>query len=336
MKMSWILLVCLFVGINANALTYKDVIFEEWEAFKLKHGKEYSDKFEENFRLKVFMENKHFIAKHNQRAANGMKSYSLAMNKYGDLLHHEFVSIMNGFIKTYKTDSINGSTYLSPSNVDIPKSVDWRQKGYVTPVKDQGQCGSCWSFSSTGALEGQHFRKSGKLVSLSEQNLVDCSGSYGNQGCNGGLMDNAFQYIKDNHGIDTETSYPYEAHDDKCRYKPRNIGATDSGFIDIPSGDEEKLKEAVATVGPVSVAIDASHESFQFYSKGVYDEVDCSSEELDHGVLVAGYGTSPEGQDYWIVKNSWGTTWGNQGYIEMSRNKKNQCGIATSASYPLV
>jgi len=252
-------------------------------------------------------------------------------------LHHEFTSMMNGYKMSYKINSSNGSTYLSPlTDVVLPSSVDWRTKGYVTPVKNQGQCGSCWSFSSTGSLEGQHFRKTGNLISLSEQNLVDCSKSYGNNGCEGGLMDYAFQYVRDNKGIDTENSYPYEAQDDSCRYNKRNIGATDSGFVDIPQGSEAKLKEAVASVGPVSVAIDASHESFQFYSKGVYDETDCSSESLDHGVLVVGYGTTSEGLDYWLVKNSWGTTWGDEGYIKMSRNKDNQCGIASSASYPLV
>jgi len=333
---NYALLLCLVVYVNGVALSYKDVIFEEWEAFKLNHGKSYSDKSEESFRLKVFMENKHLIAKHNQRASNGLKSYSLAMNQFGDMLHHEFVSIMNGYKRGYKFDSANGSAYLSPANVQVPDSVDWRQEGYVTPIKNQGQCGSCWAFSTTGSLEGQHFRQSGKLVSLSEQNLVDCSKKFGNDGCEGGLMDNAFSYIRQNHGIDTESSYPYQGVDASCRFKPRNIGATDTGFIDIPAGNETKLKEAVGTVGPVSVAIDASHESFQFYSSGVYDEKECSSEELDHGVLAIGYGTTPDGIDFWLVKNSWGTTWGDGGYIKMSRNKHNQCGIATSASYPLV
>lgn len=133
-------------------------------------------------------------------------------------------------------------------------------------------------------MEGQHFRQTGKLVSLSEQNLIDCSTAYGNNGCNGGLMDSAFQYIKENHGIDTEKSYPYEGMDDKCRYKPKNSGASDVGFIDIESGNEKKLKEAIATIGPVSIAIDASHQSFQFYSEGVYYEPECDSEQLDHGV----------------------------------------------------
>lgn len=291
--------------------------------------------------MKIFMENSHKIAKHNKLYAMGLVSYKLGVNKYADMLHQEFVEAVNGFNKT-KNGSLKSVeteepvTFIAPANVKLPDEVDWRKQGAVTPVKDQGHCGSCWSFSATGALEGQHFRKSNKLVSLSEQNLVDCSRKYGNNGCNGGLMDKAFTYIKDNGGIDTEKSYPYRAEDEKCHYSPQSKGATDRGYVDIDTGDEDKLKAAVATVGPVSVAIDASHETFQMYSEGVYYDPQCSSEQLDHGVLVVGYGTDENGQDYWLVKNSWGASWGLQGYIKMARNRDNHCGIATSASYPLV
>lgn len=321
---------------TASAVSFFEVVVEEWEGWKYLHGQNYTTPAEEKFRMKVFMENKAKVAKHNRRAHRGKHSYTLKMNKYGDLLHHEFVTKFTGFRNDLERKKpLLGATFISPANVEIPDEVDWRAKGAVTPIKDQGSCGSCWAFSATGALEGQHFRKTGKMVSLSEQNLIDCSESYGNHGCNGGLMDFAFQYIKDNGGIDTEQSYPYEGHDDTCRFQAKNVGATDKGFVDLPEGDEEKLKEAVATIGPVSVAIDASHESFQFYAEGVYDEPECDSGSLDHGVLVVGYG-SDNGFDYWLVKNSWSTKWGDAGFIKMARNKKNQCGIASAASYPLV
>lgn len=241
---------------------------------------------------------------------------------------------MNGLLRSNRTQL--GSTFIAPAALELPRSVDWRKKGAVTPVKNQGRCGSCWSFSTTGALEGQMFRKTGRLVSLSEQNLIDCSGEYGNNGCNGGLMDNAFAYIRDNKGIDSEESYPYEGVQGECRYSKQAREGEDTGFVDIPSGNEHALMKALASVGPVSVAIDASHESFQFYHDGVYDPPNCDSHALDHGVLVVGYGTTDDDVDYYIVKNSWGTTWGKDGYIWMARNSGNECGVATQASYPLV
>jgi len=318
-----------------TAVSVNKLLGDEWNLFKSIHSKSYSE-FEEKFRMKVYLENRHKIARHNALHQKGEVSFSMEMNHFGDLLHHEFVAVMNGFKGKNFTKSGHGVFFMEPANIELPTTVDWRTQGAVTDVKDQGQCGSCWSFSATGALEGQNFRKTGKLVSLSEQNLIDCSGKYGNEGCNGGLMDQAFQYIKDNKGIDTEEAYPYEAEDDTCRYNPNNRGAVDNGFVDIPSGNEAKLMAALATVGPVSIAIDASHESFQFYSAGVYFEPECSSEDLDHGVLVVGYGSDKGGKDYWLVKNSWSEKWGDKGYIKIARNRKNHCGVATAASYPLV
>lgn len=336
----FILLCCASFVLAVNGVSFTDLVAQEWDLFKTQYSKGYASEIEDKFRLKVFMDNKHKIASHNKRFQNNEESYELEMNHFGDLLHHEFVKTMNGYkhsLKAVSGEFNEAVTFIAPFNVTVPETVDWRAEGAVTPIKNQGQCGSCWAFSTTGSLEGQHFRSTGKLVSLSEQNLIDCSSKYGNNGCEGGLMDNAFKYVKDNKGIDTEPSYPYEGQDDKCRYKPEKSGATDKGFVDIPEGDEAKLKLAVATVGPVSVAIDAGHPSFQFYKKGVYYEKQCGSgaEDLDHGVLVVGYGTE-NGKDYWLVKNSWGERWGIEGYIKMARNKKNHCGIATDASYPLV
>lgn len=307
---------------------------KHWQAFKLQHSKSYSAE-EEKSRFMKFSQNFAAILQHNSEQVLGLHTYQLGLNEYADLDMFEVRMKMNGY-KRPADYAKNGSTYLGLNNISpVPDTVDWRTKGYVTPVKNQGQCGSCWAFSTTGSLEGQHYRSTGKLVSLSEQNLVDCSTKYGNNGCEGGLMDNAFRYIKANGGIDTEKAYPYEALDDNCHFKRKNVGADDTGYVDVPEGDEDKLKEAVATVGPVSVAIDASHNSFQLYKNGVYVEPRCSSTQLDHGVLVVGYGTE-NGQDYWLVKNSWGESWGEQGYIKMARNKNNQCGVASQASYPLV
>lgn len=321
--------------VAAVAAPYSEMLSPAWDAWKGYHGKQYGDA-EESVRRLIWEENLEYIRNHNLDHSIGKHSYTLEMNRFGDLKHHEFRAMMNGYrMRSNTTKTLSSSLFLAPSNVLLPDTVDWRTQGYVTAVKDQGQCGSCWAFSTTGSMEGQTFKKTGKLPDLSEQNLVDCSGPQGNAGCNGGLMDQAFEYIKVNNGIDTEESYPYEAQDDDCRFKASDVGATCTGYTDVESGNEDALKQAAGTVGPISVAIDASHQSFQFYSQGVYDEPDCSSEQLDHGVLVVGYGTMT-GQDYWLVKNSWGATWGDQGYVYMSRNKNNQCGIATSASYPLV
>jgi len=310
-----------------------------WRDFKSTHNKSYDTTEEESARFHVFIDNHRKIETHNSEYEAGRKSFQLGMNQFGDMTNEEFRSTMNGYKRELRDQSdsaTRGSTFLVPHNTLIPTEIDWRQKGYVTHVKNQGQCGSCWAFSAVGALEGQHFRKSGTMVELSEQNLVDCSSTFGNEGCNGGLMDNAFNYVKSNKGIDTETSYPYEGKDDRCRFKKQDVGAEDTGFVDVKQGDESELEAALATVGPVSIAIDAGHESFQFYKKDVYNEPQCSSTELDHGVLAVGYGVTAQGDLYYIVKNSWGDTWGEQGYIRMSRRKNNQCGVATAASYPLV
>ena len=263
--------------------------------------------------------------------------YTVEMNHFGDLSSEEFVKIYNGL--KYEHVEKDQLLEVEVDTVGLPATVDWVKEGAVTAVKNQGQCGSCWSFSTSGSVEGVHFlsKQTGGvpgLVGLSEKQLMDCSGSFGNQACNGGLMDNAFKYLESVKGLDTESSYPYYPQDGTCHYNPANIGACIQDYQDVVQGSEASLQKAVAQQ-PVSVAIDASHQSFQFYSGGVYYEPNCSSTQLDHGVLAVGYGTL-NGNDYWLVKNSWSASWGEQGYIMMSRNRNNNCGIATSASFPLI
>jgi cathepsin L len=332
---AFIALCLLFVCVY-SAPTFDTTLDAPWALYKRTYEKQYASYAEEITRRSIWEANIAIIRKHNLEADLGLHTYTLGMNKYGDMTIKEFVKQMNGLDLSLNV-SFSGTCdqYVAPANFKRPDAVDWRTKGYVTPIKDQKQCGSCWAFSTTGSLEGQHFAKTGQLVSISEQNLVDCSTKYGNSGCGGGLMDNAFKYIKENNGIDTESSYPYEARNGKCRFDTKNVGATDTGCKDIKQLSEDDLQDAIATVGPVSVAIDAAHSSFQLYKSGVYNEPACSQQALDHGVLAVGYDSS-NGQDYYIVKNSWGLSWGNQGYIWMSRNKNNQCGISTLASYPTV
>jgi len=324
-------------GLIAAASASK-TLFEEWKAT---HEVKYENSREESARFNQWMKNKEFVDRHNMQYAAGEKTYTVGMNKFADLSGDEFAELYLSKVQDLKgphPPMCTASTIAA--NSTMPASADWRtaSPAVVTPIKDQGQCGSCWAFSTVASLEGQWAMKAGNtLTSLSEQNLVDCSQNWGNFGCGGGLMDQGFTYIHDNNGIDTEASYPYTATDGKCVFDPANVGATLSDCKDVSSGDEAALANAINMVGPISVAIDASHMSFQLYTSGVYYEPNCSSQFLDHGVTAVGYGTdSSSNDDYFIVKNSWGTTWGSNGYIMMSRNKQNNCGIATSASYPIV
>jgi len=294
-------------------------------------------------RFATFKDNLDTIETHNQEYLKGKHTYRLGVNQYSDWTFEEFKEYFLGthYNMSLSTHGSSGSFVSLPKHVQIPEQIDWRELGAVTPVKNQGQCGSCWAFSSTGSLEGAHFRLTGNLVALSEQQLIDCAGKFSNKGCEGGWMDNAFEYIKEIGGVDTEDSYPYTARVGKCRFSKVHIGATCSGYIDVASGDEQILKEALATVGPVSIAIDVTEKKFMLYKDGVFKDNTCSNghDALNHGVLIVGYGVdilSGMSEDYWIVKNSWGKTWGEGGYIRMARNNDNMCGIATSPVYPLV
>ncbi|KAF2310031.1 hypothetical protein GH714_006250 [Hevea brasiliensis] len=261
---------------------------------------------------------------------------TLSLNGFADLTHHEFKASRLGLSAASASVNLDhdGPNLRMPDFVgDVPDSIDWREKGAVTQVKDQGGCGACWSFSATGAIEGINKIFSGSLVSLSEQELVDCDKSY-NNGCEGGLMDYAFQFVINNNGIDTEEDYAYLGRERSCnKEKLRRRVVTIDGYTDVPQNNEKALLEAVANQ-PVSVGICGSERAFQLYSKGIFTGP-CST-SLDHAVLIVGYG-SENGEDYWIVKNSWGKNWGMSGYMHMLRNSGNSrgvCGINMLASYP--
>jgi cathepsin L len=321
--------IILLAALLSIAVAYTDLEYQTAFAnWMHDHSKSYAAA-EFQSRFSIFKSNMDYV---NDWNAAGSATV-LGLTHLADLTNAEYQSIYLGthFDGTERLNNAPAFTATGP----LADTINWAAKGAVTGIKNQGQCGSCWSFSTTGSVEGAHFLSTNNLVSLSEQNLMDCSQPEGNQGCNGGLMDSAFKYIISNHGIDTEASYPYlTATNFQCEYKAANSGATIASYTDVAAGSEDALATAVNS-RPVSVAIDASHNSFQLYVSGVYYEPACSASALDHGVLAVGYGTSGS-SDYWIVKNSWGESWGMSGYIWMSRNRSNNCGIASMASYPVV
>ncbi|XP_033375677.1 cathepsin K [Parus major] len=303
----------------------------QWELWKKTHRKQYNGKEDELTRRLIWEKNLKYINTHNLEHALGVHTFELAMNHLGDMTSEEVVRTMTG-LKVPRGHQRHNETLFVPDWTErAPAAMDWRKKGYVTPVKNQGQCGSCWAFSSVGALEGQLKRKTGKLLSLSPQNLVDCVAN--NDGCGGGYMTNAFEYVRQNRGIDSEDSYPYIGQDESCMYSPTGKAAKCRGYREIPEGNEKALKRAVARIGPISVGIDASLPSFQFYSRGVYYDESCNAENINHAVLAVGYGAQ-KGTKHWIIKNSWGEEWGNKGYVLLARNMNNACGVANLASFP--
>ncbi|CAG9765058.1 unnamed protein product [Ceutorhynchus assimilis] len=315
-----LLFVSLLLAVSSNELLFNK--------FKINHGKSYQTESEHKLRYAVFKGNLNKIQEHNAKYNAGSVSWYLAVNQFSDMTSEEFVAYLNA-VPFNKTKSELRKLHVPALN--IPDSIDWRERGAVTAVKNQGGCGSCWAFSATGTLEGVYAIKSGQLLSLSEQNLIDCCTSnsgYSADGCDGGIVQSGLDYVRD-HGIATEDAYPYEAYQGSCRAGDTVIKST--GYTEINQNDENDLKNAVGSVGPVSVAMNA--DLLQSYGGGIFADTSCST-AIDHGVLVVGYGTE-NGQDYWIVKNSWGAGWGESGYFRMAIGH-NLCAIAQQACYPIL
>lgn len=296
--------------------------------FVHRHGKRYASVEETKLRFEIFKENLKFIRSSNKQSF----PYKLRVNQFADLTWEEFRKHRLGAAQECSA-TFKGNHKLS--HRVLPESKDWRDEGIVSPVKDQGHCGSCWTFSTTGALEAAYTQAFNKSISLSEQQLVDCAQPFNNFGCNGGLPSQAFEYIKYNGGLDTEEAYPYTGVDGKCKFSAENIGVEVKDSVNITQDNEKELQDAVAFVRPVSVAFEVVNE-FRFYEKGVYTSTTCGSTPMDvnHAVLAVGFGVE-DGIPYWLIKNSWGDAWGDEGYFKMEMGK-NMCGVATCASYPIV
>ena len=271
-----------------------------------------------------------WIESHNASGA----SWSAGHNQFSDYTEAEYKQML-GYVAPRTTEEVEYTTFETTNST----GVNWVDAGAVTPVKDQGQCGSCWAFSSTGALEGAHFVASGELLSFSEQQLVDCAGlRYGNLGCNGGMQGRAFKYLE-SHNIELESVYPYFSGTTKtagdCAFDKSSTTSVDvSTYTNVTRSNADQMKAALEQQ-PLAVSIQADTMVFQTYKSGILDSADCGT-QLDHAVLAVGWGTE-SGQDYWLVKNSWASTWGDNGYIKMAitANDAGICGVQTSPLFPV-
>jgi C1A family cysteine protease len=316
-----------FVSLAAHEPVEQEIqdAFKKW-----KEGRKrlYNNGKEEDNRLRIFADNYKMVKK--MQSEN--RTYEVELNKFADMSTEEFASTYLG--TRPPTMRSNNEQLLEATTATLPASVDWRTRNAVTPIKNQGSCGSCWSFSAIGALESLYAIKYGILKSFSEQQLVDCSGSYGTYACNGGIMTAAFKYTRD-YGVELGSVYPYTGAKGTCKFDKTKVVFKNTAWVSVTPNNNVQLAAAVAT-RPVSAAVQADASVFQFYKGGIIDGTACGT-SLNHGIIIVGYG-SENGKDFWIIRNSWGTSWGEAGYVRIAKssstNSAGVCGIAMMASYP--
>lgn len=320
-------------------------VHHKFAVFMNSHKRTYTTPEEFERRFDIFSRNLEMINTHNLRTD---ATYKLGITQFTDMEYEEVQRLMNPnkYLRQQgiKPEPTNADRWHQRGEDALPTHVDWRGKGAVNPPKDQGACGSCWTFGTAGALEGAWAIKTGKLLSLSEQNILDCSWRFGEQGCNGGFAGAAMEWIKSNAGIATEADYPYLMIDGYCKKRVRNSGVFVTGHVNV-TASEAALQDAVANLGPVSVAINAATPDFYYMQgSGIYNNPGCVGgiDDLDHEVLVIGYGTdviNGKNVDYWLLKNSWGVIWGDKGYWKMARGSSmpgGMCGVHQQGRVPLV
>lgn len=308
----------------------QDEYWTLWKHFQTLDGHTgYTSVVDHNERFEIFKKNMDMAREFNQKEEY---TFTMGVTIFADKTREEFEDWLKMTSGTKPKQSGVSRAMFDMDTAEVaPDSKDWVAAGAVTPIKNQGSCGSCWAFSTTGGIEGQNFLVNHKLSSFSEQELVDCSQAEGNQGCSGGLMDDGFKFVESD-GLCFESAYPYEGTDNSCKKSSCTKQVTVTSYTDIPQGDTDALKTASGTKGPISIAVDANF-FWQMYTGGVFNHA-CNPSKLDHGVLLVGYQST--GTGYWKVKNSWGAGWGESGFIRLAGTDANTCGLANSASYPTV
>jgi C1A family cysteine protease len=323
-------------SVSTKSLSITDLLISP----QLDFQKPYDSLKTEELRKNIFWKNLKTIAHHNLKFRRGQSSFKMGLNYFTDMTFTEYSNLFKANETTKKSFVFEPVviTGFEDNSAEIPTSFDWREKGAVTAVKDQELCGSCYAMATLASVESQLFIKTGKLVQLSEQEIIDCAEESGLNKCQGGIGFQVYDYIKANGGISSSLDYPYEAKNGKCRRNGKNkveIDMKSYGFVYTKAvNNDDLLMKSLINIGPIMISIDTDHESFMHYSSGVYYEEECTG-EVNHGALLVGFGTE-KGKDFWIVKNSFGDKFGESGYVRMTRGRENDCSLSKVPLFPIL